>query len=100
MGRKQLLSVAVVFKGAGFTDQPVNNVPVLNVVFTFAAQSRDFLYTLLGVPYLQMFYVNSYLYIFSDQAAIHRIHIMVSPDCAARSNSDLKPLAAIKTLGR
>jgi hypothetical protein len=100
MGRKQILTVSVILKGAGFADQPVNNVPVLDTMLAFASQPGDGIYTLLGIPYLQVLHIKPNIYRLSNQAAVYRIHIMIDPDCAARSNSDLKPLAAVKTPGR
>ena len=97
MGRKQILTVAVVLKGARFTDQPVNDVPVLDAVLAFASQPRYGVYALLGIPYLQVLHIKPYIYMLSNQAAVHLIHIVIDPDCAARSNPDLKLFAAVKT---
>jgi hypothetical protein len=100
MGRKQRITVTVVFKRSGFADQPVNDVSVLYVVLAFASQPRYGLNAFLAIPYLQMLDINPYLYLLSNKPAVHGIHIMIDPDCAARANSNSKPLTALKTPGR
>ena len=59
MGGKQSISVAIVLKGAGFTDQPVDDVSVLDAVLAFPSQPGYGLYPLLAIPYLQVLHIKT-----------------------------------------
>src|SRR4030042_113594 len=100
MGGKQLFTVTIVLKSPGFSHQPVNNVPVLDVMLAFPAQTRDRLEASLAIPYLQVLCIKPHLDLLVNEAAIHRIHVVVDPDGAARPHPDPNPLAAIKAPGR
>jgi len=100
MGGKQLFPVTIVVKSPRLAHQPVNDMPVLDAVLAFPAQTRYRLYALLGIPYLQTLGINPHLDLLSDQAAVHRIYVVVNPDGAARPHPDPRPLAAIQAPGR
>jgi hypothetical protein len=100
MGGKQLFPVPIVVKSPRLAHQPLNDVPVLDPVLAFPAQTRHRLDALLGIPYLQMLGINPHLDLLSDQPAVHRIDVVVDPDGAARPHPDPRPLATLQAPGR
>jgi hypothetical protein len=54
-GREHAVLISIVFKGAGFTNQPINHVPVIDPMFAVSMEPRHSIDLFLGIPDLKMF---------------------------------------------
>ena len=70
-GREQVIAVAITLKRARLANQPVDDVPVIYVVFLPAHESWQSLHTLLAVPHLQVLGVDPHVDPLADQTAVH-----------------------------
>jgi hypothetical protein len=69
--REQLLPVAVLREGPRLAHQPVDDVPIVHPALVAAAQPRQHLDPLLGVPDFQVLDEQSHLDALADQPAGH-----------------------------
>ena len=53
-GGKQVRLITVIVKRSWLADQPIDNMPILDLVFAFAPQPRQLVHLLLGIPDLHI----------------------------------------------
>ena len=94
-GGKQVRTVAIVFKSAGLTHQPVDDVPVLDQVVAFPTQPGQALYTAGAIPDLDVFGVDTHIHRLPDQAAVDRVDVVDHADGAAFPDLDPQALAGL-----
>jgi len=80
---EEFVPVAVVGERPRLADQGVDHVPVVDVPPAAPPQPRQRLHQLLAVPHLQVFQVNPHFDPLADQAAVHRVHVVLHADHAA-----------------
>ena len=97
---EQLVPVAVVGERARLAHQPVDNVPVGDVLLAAAAQTRQAFHQTLGIPDLDMVGMQAGLDPLADQSAVHRIGVAADVNGAARIHAHTHPLAGVQTLRR
>jgi hypothetical protein len=97
---KQVLAVAIVGERPRLTDQPVDNVPVLDVMLATSTQPRQLLAQLLGVPHFDTLGVQPSLHLLADQPARHRVNVVLHFDDAARFHAYTQPLARLQSMTR
>jgi hypothetical protein len=68
---KHLRTIAIVGERPRLADQPVDDVPVLDVMFATATQARQLLPQLLGVPHFDALGIQASLHPLVDQPARH-----------------------------
>jgi hypothetical protein len=81
---KQIRTIAIVGERPGFADQPVDHVPVLDVMLATSTQARQLLAQLLGVPHLDALGVEAGFHPLVDEPARHRVDVVLHVDDAAR----------------
>lgn len=96
-GREHLGAAAVVSEGARLADQPVDDVPVVDVVLAPPPQSGHLLRAPLGVEDLDPLGVQPGLDPLADEPAGHRIDVARHANRAARLDADAQPLARLQT---
>jgi hypothetical protein len=92
--------VAVVHERSRLADQPVDHVPVFDPVLASTTQTRQPLHTLPGVPHLDLLHADPRLHPLPDQAARHRIHVVLHMNRAATVHTHRPPLARFQTPAR
>ena len=97
---KQVRAVAIVGERPRLADQPVDHVPVLDVMLATSTQPRQLLHPLLGVPHLDALGVQPGLHPLVDQPARHRVDVALHADDAARFHAHTQPLARLQSLTR
>ena len=70
------VSVTVVLKRARFSDQPVYNVPVVDMMLTFTSKPGHTVYAFLPIPYFNVIGVKSDINMFFNEPAVNRIGIV------------------------
>ncbi len=90
--RKQLLAITVLGKRSRLTYEPVDDVPVVDLLLIAAAQPRHTLDELLGVPHLQVLRVQPYLDLLADQSARHHVAVPLHTNQAALVHPTLQTL--------
>ncbi len=86
--REKVTAVPVVLKGAGLAYQPVDYMPVLNMVVARTAQPGDIFDMALAVPYLQVLCIKPHRHLLTNKSAVYRVNIVLYPDSAARPHSN------------
>ena len=97
---KQVRTVAIVGERPGLAHQPVDDVPVLDVMLATSTQPRQLLHPLLGVPHFDALGVQPGLHPLVDQPARHRVDVALHADDAARFHAHTQPLARLQALTR
>ena len=97
---KQVRTIAVVGERPGFADQPIDHVPVLDVMLATSTQPRQLLAQLLGVPHFDALGVQTGLHPLVDQPARHRVDVVVHVDDAARFHAHPQPLTRFQSMTR
>ena len=92
---KQLFSIAIIGECPRFTHQPVDDVPVINVLLATPAQARHRVSQLLGVPHLNHLGVQARLHFLADQPAGHRVDVPLHFDDAAGFHTHRHTLARL-----
>jgi hypothetical protein len=77
-----------VFERTRFSNQPVDDVPIINAVFAPATQSGQFLDFAIAIPNFNRVGLNSSLDDRADQPAVDRICISVDVDQTSWRHSD------------
>jgi len=90
---KHLCLIAVVGERPRLAHQPVDHVPVVDAVLAPAAQARQPLDQLLGIPDLHLLGVQSHFHPLADQPAEHRVIVPRHMDDAAFVHAGTQPLA-------
>jgi hypothetical protein len=97
---EQVRLVAVIGERPRLAHQPVDDVAVVDLVLATPTQTRQLLHTLLGVPDLKAFGVQTRLDPLADQPAAHRVDIALHMDDAARLHPYPLSLAGFQAAGR
>ncbi len=97
---KQVGLVAVIDEGSRLADQPVDDVPVLHLVFASTTQPRQLLDLPLGIPDLDTLGIQAGLDPLPDQTTGHRVDIARYVNDAARVHPHLQPFARLQPPGR
>jgi hypothetical protein len=96
--REQVVAVAVGGERPRLAHQPVDDVPVRDAVLAPAAQPRQALHEVLGIPDLDLVGVQPRFHPLADQPAGHRVGIAADMDGAAGIDPHLEPLAGVEAL--
>jgi hypothetical protein len=98
--RVQVFPVHVARERPGLAHQPVDHVPVVNVVLGLAAQPLHRLHPLLRVPHLDGLGANPYLDLRADQSRRHRVGVALHLDRAPPADPRLVPFQRLQPPGR
>jgi hypothetical protein len=82
--RKQLGPVAIPGERARLAHQPLDHVPIIDVVLGPAAQTRHHLLLPLAVPHLDRVGIHPHFHLLIDQPGRHRVGVPLHGDRAAR----------------
>jgi hypothetical protein len=82
--RKQLGPVAIPGERARLAHQPLNHVPIIDVVLVPTAQTRLHFLLPLAVPHLDRVGIHPYLHLLADQPGRHRVGVPFHGDGATR----------------
>jgi hypothetical protein len=88
-GRKKIGSVAIASQGSRLAHQPVDHMPVIDVVFVPAPQPRCGQLQLVRIPDFDGLHPESHFHPLTDQARRHRIGVVLHPQGAAVADLDL-----------
>ena len=97
---KQFVPVAIIGERPRLTDQPVDDVSVIDPLLATSAQARHLVPQLLGVPHLNHLGVQAGLHLLADQPAGHRVDVPLHFDDAARFHPHTQPLARFQSMTR
>lgn len=97
---EQVLAKLVVLEGAGFADQRVDHVAVVDRVLAAAGQTRHRLHVGAGVPDLHLVGVDHDVHLIADQAAGDRIGVLLHLDRAAGVDFDARDPLPVVELAR
>jgi hypothetical protein len=89
---EQLLPIAIVGKCSRLPHQPVDDVPVVHLALVSAAEPRQTVDELLGVPHFQAFRAQTHLDLLTNQPAGHHITVPLDMNHAARVDTTLQAL--------
>jgi hypothetical protein len=95
--REQGRTMLVHRKRARFAHQPVDHVPIVDVVLVAPTLPRQMLHQLLRVPHFQVFHVHTHFHVLADQPARHRVTIAFHVNLTARVHLHTHPLARFQT---
>jgi hypothetical protein len=98
-GGEQIVAVAVVGKRPRLAHQPVDDVPVVDVVVTSTTQPGQTLDLLLGIPDLDVLGVQAGLDPFPDQPAGHRVGVAGDVDGAPAIDPHAQPFTGLQPPG-
>ena len=99
-GRKQVLPKAIVGERPRLSHQPVNDMPILDVVAPFASQTWQGLQVALSVPDFDRFDTEARFHPFANEASGHGIGIVAHPDRAVGADAGVDPLGGFQASGR
>lgn len=97
---EQVRPVTVGGEGPRLAHQPVDDVPVLDLVLAPPPQPGQALDLLLAVPNLDALGVQAGLHPLTDQPAGHRVNVPFHPDGTARLHPYPQPLSCLQTAVR
>jgi hypothetical protein len=80
---KQFLAITVLGKRSRLAHQPIDDVPVVHLVFVAAPQARQTLDQLLRVPHFQVFRIQPHVDLHADQPARHHVAVPLHVNQAA-----------------
>jgi hypothetical protein len=95
--REQVGPVAVVDKRPRLANQPVDDVPVGDLVLAATSQPRQLLHPPTGVPDLDPLREDTSLHPLADQPRRHRVDVALDVDRAAAVHPHLSPLTRLQT---
>jgi hypothetical protein len=95
--REQGRTILVHRERARLAHQPVDDVPIVDVVLVASTQSRQTLDQLLCVPHFQMLHVHAHFHVLADQSARHRVAIALYMNLTARVHLGTHALARFQT---
>ena len=95
--RKQLLAITVLGKRSRLANQPVDDVPVIDLVLVAAPQPRQTLDELLCVPHLQVLRVQPHVDLLANQPARHHVAVSLHVNQAALVHPTLQTSARFQT---
>ncbi len=87
---EQVLAVQIVLERARLADQRVDDVAVVDPVLPGPVQPRHALHFATRVPHLHVLHPNHHVHLFPDQAAMHRVRVLLHLDRAALAHRDAR----------
>jgi hypothetical protein len=96
-GGEQVRPVAVIGKGTRLAGQPVDDVPIVDLVLVPTPQARQLLHLLLGVPDFDPLSVQASLDPLPDESAGDGVDVARHMDGAAGIHPHLQPFARLQT---
>jgi hypothetical protein len=87
--RKQLGPVAIPGERAGLAHQPLDHMPIVDVVLGAATQTRLRFLLPLAVPHLDRIGIHTHFHNLADQSGRHRVDVPLDTDRAARLHAHL-----------
>jgi hypothetical protein len=97
---KHLFSIAIIGERPRLTHQPVDDVPVIDVLLATPAQARHLVSQLLGVPHFNHLSVQAGLHGLTDQPTGHRVDVALHFDDAARLHAHRHTFARLQSMAR
>jgi len=82
---------------ARLAHQPVDDVPIVDVMLVPPTLPRQTLHQLLRVPHFQVFHIHANFHVLADQPARHRVAIALHVNLTARVHLRAHPLARFHT---
>ena len=86
---EQVLTIHVIHERARLAYQRVDDVAVIDGMLAGPAQPRHALHFLARVPHFHMLDANHYVHLLTDQAAMHRVRVLLDLDRAAHAYRDV-----------
>jgi hypothetical protein len=99
-GREHRIAVAVLLERSRLTDQPVDDVAVLDAMLASTSESRQGVQFLGPVPDIERFGPDVNVELFADQSAGQRIGVAADVDRAPRIDSGLEPSGHLQPASR
>ena len=99
-GGEHRVAEAVLLERPGLSDQPVDDVAVLDAMLAPASQSRQAVQLLGSVPDVERFGTDMNIKLFADQSARQRIGVAADVDRAPRIDSCLEPASHLQPARR
>lgn len=84
--RIQIFPVDVTRERSRFADQPVHDVPVVDLMFALPTQPRHALHHFAGIPDLDLLQPNPRFHFFAHQPRRYRVGVVFDPDGAPAPN--------------
>jgi hypothetical protein len=84
--------MAILGKRSRLAHQPVDDVPVVHLMFVAAPQPRQTLDELLGIPHFQVFRVQPHLHLLADQPTRQHVAVSLHMNQAALVHATLQAL--------
>jgi hypothetical protein len=82
---------------ARLAHQPIDQVPIIDVMLVASTQPRQTLHQLLRVPHFQVFHVHTHFHVLADQPARHGVAIALHMNLTARVHLRAHTLARFQT---
>ena len=98
--RIQVFAVNVAGKGPRLAHQPVDDVPVVDVMLVLAPQARHPLHQVPGIPDLDLLQADACLHLGAQQAGRHRVGIVFDPNRTAAAHDHALPFQALQPTRR
>ena len=98
--REQIRAIAIVGKRPWLAYQPVDDVPIRDLVFAATTQPRQLLHLFLRVPDLHALGVQSCFDPLADQPAVHRVDVAFHANRTARVHTHLVAFARLQPTRR
>jgi len=95
--REQVRAIAITGERARLAHQPVDDVPIVDVMLVAPTQPRQSFHHLLRVPHFQVFDVHTNFHRFTDQSARHRVNVSIEVNQAAAVHTRWHPLARFQS---
>ncbi len=99
-GGKQVGTVTIVGESPWLADQPVDDVPVVDLVLVTAPQPRHLLHAFLGVPQIDALGIQPSFDPLANQSAGHRVDVALHPDGTACFHPHTQAFACFQPLLR
>jgi hypothetical protein len=94
---EEVLTVHVVLERARLADQRVDDMPIIDGMLVAPAQTRHRLHFLARVPHFHVLHADHHIHLLADQAAMHRVGVLLHLDRAALAHRDARqPPAAFQ----
>jgi hypothetical protein len=99
-GGEHRIAVAVLLERPGLSDQPVDDVAVLDAMLTSASEPREGVQLSGPVPDVESFGPDVNIHLFADQTAGQRVGVAADVDRASRIDSRLEPSRHLQPANR
>jgi hypothetical protein len=99
-GGEHRIAVAVLLERSGLTDQPVDDVAVLDAMLAPAPESRQGVQLPGPMPDVESFGPDVNIHLFADQTARQRVRVAADMNRAPRIDPGLEPSSHLQAMGR